>query len=137
MGELCSCRLASEMKPLVHGLNVVYLYVRDMDAAVRFFRDLLGIQLEHSDPNWAEARLGDTRFALHEWHEGAPEPAPSGVRVSFLVDDVGTAAARLREADVEVGPIHRQEYGSHCDVVGPEGYVFQLSRPSGVTDAEN
>jgi catechol 2,3-dioxygenase-like lactoylglutathione lyase family enzyme len=114
----------------VAGISVVYFYVRDLDRAVDFFRDLLGIPLEWSDSNWAEATLGGTRFALHAWHEGAPEPGSAGVQVSFLVDDVDATAARLSEAGVDVGPVQREPYGAHCRVAGPEGYAFSLFHPA-------
>jgi catechol 2,3-dioxygenase-like lactoylglutathione lyase family enzyme len=115
---------------MVAGISVVYLYVRDLDAALGFFRDLLGIPLERHDDTWAEAALGGARFALHAWHEGAPEPGSGGVRVSFLVDDVEAEAARLRDAGVEVAEVQHEEYGSHCDLNGPEGYVVSLFAPA-------
>ena len=117
-------------KPLVAGISVVYFYVRDLEAAVAFFRDLLGVPLERADANWAEAAFAGTRFALHAWHEGAPEPGSAGVQVSFLVDDVDAAAAALREVGTEVGAVQREPYGEHCRVVGPEGYEFSLFRPA-------
>jgi catechol 2,3-dioxygenase-like lactoylglutathione lyase family enzyme len=118
---------------MVAGISVVYLYVRDLEAAIAFFRDRLGIPLEQYDASWAEAALGETRFALHAWHEGAPEPGSGGARINFRVEDVDAWAARLREAGVEVGPIERAEYGAHCDVVGPEGYVVSLFAPADMT----
>ena len=115
---------------MVAGISVVYFYVRDLDAALGFFRDLLGIPLERHDDSWAEAALGGVRFALHAWHEGAPEPGSGGVSISFGVDDVEQAAARLREAGVEVGDVQHEEYGGHCDVTAPEGYVVSLFTPA-------
>jgi catechol 2,3-dioxygenase-like lactoylglutathione lyase family enzyme len=115
---------------MVTGISVVYLYVRDLDAALEFFRDQLGVPLESDETGWAEAAFGGTRFALHAWHEGAPEPGSGGVRISFSVDDVDAAAARLRDAGVEVGPVERADYGAHCDVAGPEGYVVSLFAPA-------
>lgn len=115
---------------MVTGLSVVYFYVRDLEGAVAFFRDRLGIPLEQHDASWAEANLRETRFALHAWHEGAPEPGSGGVSVSFRVDDVEAAAAELRAAGVEVGEVHHMEYGSHCELKAPEGYVVSLFAPA-------
>jgi predicted enzyme related to lactoylglutathione lyase len=122
--------MGTATKPLVGRISVVYFYVRDIDAAIRFFRDVLGLPLERTDETWAEATIGETRFALHAWHEGAPEPGSAGIQVSFLVDDVDAAASRVRESGVEAGPVQRESYGSHCRVVGPEGYVFSLFQPA-------
>ena len=65
---------------LVKRLNVVYLYVRDLDRSLAFYRDVLGIPIERDahNPDWAEARFPDgMRFALHPWHEGVPRSAPA------------------------------------------------------------
>ena len=123
-------RMGTATKPLVAGISVVYFYVRDLDAAISFFRDLLGLPFERRDPTWAEAQVGETRFALHAWHDGAPEPGSGGVNVSFLVDDVDAAAARLSEAGVGIGPVQREPYGAHFTVTGPEGYIFSLFQPA-------
>jgi len=124
-------QVATEVQPVVKDLSVVYLYVRDLERSAAFYRDLLGIGLEASR-GWAEATLpGGTRFALHAWHEGAPEPGTTGsVHVDFGVDDIDAAAARLRDAGVDVREIRRESYGSHCTFVDPDGYELELFQPA-------
>ena len=57
----------------VSNISVVYLYVRDMERSLAFYRDLLGIPLE-GDEHWSETTFpGGARFALHETHEGIGE----------------------------------------------------------------
>ena len=121
--------MATDASPLVSGLNVVYLYVRDIERSAAFYRDVLGIPLEldDSDPHWAEARLRNgLRFALHTWHGAAAEVGGGTVRLNFEVANVDEAAERLREAGVEVGEIHREDYGSHAEFVDPDGYRFDI-----------
>jgi catechol 2,3-dioxygenase-like lactoylglutathione lyase family enzyme len=48
--------MGTAVEPLVHTVDVVYLYVSDMDRALRFYRDLLGIPLQ-GDGDWQEAAL--------------------------------------------------------------------------------
>ena len=117
--------VATEAAPLVTGLEVVYLYVKDMQRASAFYRDVLGIPLE-GDEAWCEARLGETRFALHHWHEGAPEPSSGGIAVDFRVDDADAAAERLRAQGVEVTEQMREEYGISYELVDPDGYRVYL-----------
>ena len=124
--------MATDVTPLVSRINVVYLYVRDIERSLSFYRDVLGIPLEsdESDPNWAEARLENgLRFALHAAHEGVGPLGGGTVRVNFEVEDVDAAVERLRAAGVEVGPIHREDYGSHCEFVDPDGYRFDVYQP--------
>ncbi len=122
-------RVASQAVPLVTGLEVVYFYVKDMERSAAFYRDLLGVPLE-GDDSWQEARLGDTRFALHHWHEGAPEPSSGGVAIDFRVDDADAAAERLRAQGIEVREQMREEYGVSYALADPDGYtVYLFSQP--------
>jgi predicted enzyme related to lactoylglutathione lyase len=117
--------VATEAAPLVTGLEVVYLYAKDMARSAAFYRDLLGIRLE-GDDDWLEAKLGATRFALHHWHEGAPEPVTGGIHVDFRVDDADAAAERLRAQGIDVREEMREEYGIVYAVTDPAGYEIYL-----------
>jgi lactoylglutathione lyase len=119
---------------LVKRLNVVYLYVRDLDRSLAFYRDVLGIPIERDahNPDWAEARFPDgMRFALHPWHEGVPEIGSGSVMIDFEVEDLDEALARLREAGVEVGEPLREPWGSVCSLIDPDGYRIDLFQPPG------
>ncbi len=114
---------------LVSGLSVVYLYVKDMQRSSAFYRDVLGIPLE-GDDDWREATFAEgVRFALHLWHEGAPEISAGTINVNFEVADIDEAAERLRAAGVEIGEIHREPYGSFFTFTDPEGYRLELFQP--------
>ena len=122
-------RMATDVTPLVSRINVVYLYVRDVERSLTFYRDVLGLPFEQdaSDPHWAEARLPNgLRLALHAWSAGVDEPGGGAVRVNFEVDDIDTAVERLRTAGVDVGVIHREAYGAHAEFVDPDGYRFDV-----------
>ena len=114
---------------LVSGLSVVYLYVRDIERATAFYRDVLGIPLE-GDDDWVEATFPEgVRFALHKWHEGAPEISSGTIHVDFSVADIDQAAEQLRAAGVEIGKIYREPYGTHFSFVDPDGYTLQIFQP--------
>ena len=117
-------------RPLVSRINVVYLYVRDLGRSLAFYRDVLGIPLA-GDAHWVEATFADgVRFALHP--TAAEVELGSGtVRVDFEVDDVEAAAARLREAGVEVGEVERDDWGAACELVDPDGYRLHLFQKPG------
>jgi catechol 2,3-dioxygenase-like lactoylglutathione lyase family enzyme len=46
-------------------LNYAIKFVSDMDAAVAFYRDRLGLNLTFQSPFWSEFETGETRLALH------------------------------------------------------------------------
>jgi len=113
---------------LVRRLNVVYLYVSDMERALAFYRDLLGIPLE-GDAHWQEAQLGATRFALHLAHEGVGELSSGTVHVDFEVADLEAATERLRAAGVDVAETMRDEWGAAAEVTDADGYRIYLFEP--------
>jgi lactoylglutathione lyase len=121
-------RVSTAVEPLVRGINVVYLYVSDMQRSCAFYRDLLGIPLE-GDGDWQEARLGETRFALHLAHEGVGELSSGTIQLDFEVADIDVAADRLRAAGVEVKETMRDEWGSAVEIVDPDGYRLYLFQP--------
>ena len=115
----------------VSSISVVYLYVRDMERSLAFYRDLLGIPLE-GDEHWAETTFpGGTRFALHATHEGVGELSSGTVKVSFGVEDADEAATMLRERGVDVREAMRDEWGTAVDVIDPDGYRISLFQRPG------
>lgn len=107
----------------------MYLYVRDMPRALEFYRDILAIPLE-GDAHWTEATFpGGTRFALHALHDGVGAPSSGTIHLDFEVADVDAAAARLRDAGVEVRETMRDVWGTAIEVVDPDGYLIYLFEP--------
>jgi catechol 2,3-dioxygenase-like lactoylglutathione lyase family enzyme len=117
--------VGTTIEPLVRRLNVVYLYVSEMERSLRFYRDLLGVPLE-GDGDWQEASLGGTRFALHRAHEGVGPLSSGTVHVDFEVADLDRAAERLQAADVEVEETMRDEWGAAARFTDPDGYQIYL-----------
>jgi catechol 2,3-dioxygenase-like lactoylglutathione lyase family enzyme len=113
---------------LVARINLVYLYVRDLDRSVAFYRDVLGIPLER-EGDWAEATFLDgVRFALH-LAQGDEDLGSGTTRVDFEVADIDQAVDALRAAGVEVSEVERDFWGSACEFVDPDGYRLHLFQP--------
>jgi catechol 2,3-dioxygenase-like lactoylglutathione lyase family enzyme len=78
---------------MIGPLDHVYYWTRDMDAAVAFYEDVVGLSLVRRDGNeWAEFEAGPVRLALH----GSETAAASGTAV-FRVDDLDRARWTLEE----------------------------------------
>ena len=66
-------------------LNYAIKFVSDMDDAVRFYRDTLGMTLLFQSPFWSEFDTGETKLALHP----ASEENPAGsVQLGLEVEDL-------------------------------------------------
>jgi predicted enzyme related to lactoylglutathione lyase len=66
-------------------LRYVIKFVADMDRAVKFHRDVLGLPLNFQWPGWSSFVTGETMLALHP--ASAKSPAGS-VEIGFTVKDL-------------------------------------------------
>lgn len=86
------------MAALEH-IDYVYYWTSDMDRAVKFYQQVLGLPLSRrEDSRWAEFDAGGIRFALHGAVEG--HPVETGGTVMFRVDDLDAARAALEARGV-------------------------------------
>ena len=86
--------------------------VEDVDAAVRFYRDILGLEVEIYNEGYADVTVpGTLHFGIWSRVEaakatyGSPEAAervPLGFTIGFEVDEVAAAEKRLADAGIEV-----------------------------------
>ena len=53
-------------------LNYAIKFVGDMESAVRFYRDTLGLTLRLESPFWSEFDTGETTLALHPASDDNP-----------------------------------------------------------------
>jgi catechol 2,3-dioxygenase-like lactoylglutathione lyase family enzyme len=116
----------------IRGIDHVFYWTRDMDAAVAFYRDLLGLELvvRHGD-DWAELEAGPIRLALHGVEP--QEEAPSSGTVAFRVDDLDAERWRLEQAgvpfDEHVGEVDGRLRFATCR--DPDGNPVELIEYAG------
>jgi lactoylglutathione lyase len=95
-------------------------YVADMDAAVKFYRDIIGFPLKFQSPGWSELDTGATCIALHP----ASDLKPAGtIEFGFNVDDLVTMHRQLLAKGVKfsMDPA-KQDYGRMlAQFVDPDG----------------
>jgi catechol 2,3-dioxygenase-like lactoylglutathione lyase family enzyme len=93
----------------------VFFNVDDMDSAVAFYRDKLGLPVKYQSADWVELDAGNVTIALRH-HGSGPEGRPElgvgeGATIVFEVDDIDATKAELEGQGVEfVGGVF--EYGS-------------------------
>lgn len=107
----------------------VVLYVRDMQRAVAFYRDVLGLELAFESEHWTTFRTGACTLALHATarrEPGTGEPDPT-----FLVSDANAERHRLVAASVEVTEIREPAPGVKVfDAHDPDGNRFSIESKS-------
>jgi len=90
-------------------LNYVIKYVADMDKAVEFFRDRLGLELQFQSPHWTEFATGETTLALHASSDEHPAGSSS---VGFGVDDIDGFYSRASKDGVEFTSQPTETFGT-------------------------
>lgn len=91
-------------------LNYAIKFVADMDRAVAFHRDTLGLDLKFQSPFWSEFQTGETTLALHP----ASEENPAGsVQLGFGVDDLGEFYERRDQLGIGFTQPPKEMHGVH------------------------
>jgi catechol 2,3-dioxygenase-like lactoylglutathione lyase family enzyme len=112
------------MRPV--GVHHVSINVSDVDEALRFYVDVLGLTQREDRPElgiggaWLDA--GAQQVHLLE----APPPANRGQHFAVLVDDVTAVVAELRSRGIDVSDASRVGSGLQAFVTDPSGNAVEL-----------
>lgn len=103
------------------------IYVDDMDAAVKFYSEKIGLGVKFSEPGWSELDAGGHTLALHASSE-APVRHETSPHLILQVEDIERAVAELKGKDVEfvqqISPI--EGCGFCATFVDPAGNAMGL-----------
>ena len=90
-------------------LNYVIEFVADMDRAVTFYREVLGLPLKFQSPGWSEFSTGETSLGLHP----ASEKNPAGsIELGFSVGNLGKFHQEMSAKGVQFSmPPTKQDFG--------------------------
>ncbi len=107
-------------------MQLVYAikYVADMDKAVAFHRDILGLTVRFASPFWSEFDTGATTLALH----AASDEHPAGnVQLGFRTEDLDAFYAAREANGIEFTqsptPMHGVTIARFRDCEGAETSV--------------
>lgn len=107
-------------------LQNAYYVTSDMDRAVAFYRDALGLRMKFQDgERWAQFDAGGVNFSLSSPDEAAD--GATGAVVIFEVDDLEATFERLAGAGVTV--LATRDMGDHGRSAAfrdPDGNIVQL-----------
>jgi predicted enzyme related to lactoylglutathione lyase len=115
----------------VKKLQNAYYITGDMDRAVAFYRDTLGLALTFQDGDkWAQMKAGDVNFSLSSPDEGAE--GATGAVVIFEVDDIAASRDRIAAGGAEI--VDQRDMGDHGKALtfrDPDGNLVQLFQRAG------
>lgn len=83
-------------------VRYVILFVRDMERAVGFYRDALGLEVLDRSPTWVELDAGGFTLALHLHEDRARWLGEGSPQVVFQVEDLDEACWALEQKGVRI-----------------------------------
>lgn len=107
-------------------LTHIISFVADMDRAVRFYRDVIGLPLKFQSPGWSEFSTGETTLALHP----ASHKNPAGkLELGFSVPDIERFHDVMSSKGVQFAmPPTKQDFGGVlAEFVDSEGAHVSVS----------
>lgn len=113
---------------MIKRLQNVYVTATDVERAVRFYRDALGLPLKFRDgQRWAQFDLSNASFAVSAPGEGAAT-AGAGAVVVLEVESLEGALAALRSRGVAVEGeiVDMGAHGRYVTLRDPTGNPLQL-----------
>lgn len=102
------------------------LMAKDMARAVRFYRDVLGLDVKFDSPEWTELTFGDAVVALHGGGTGAHQRTG----LSFQVKDIRIACKAVASGGGRVIAPPKARPGEPielAEVMDTEGNIFSLT----------
>ncbi len=106
-------------------LTYVIKYVADMDRAIKFYTEELGISLRFQSPHWSELETGETTLALHL----ASDEHPAGTtQIGFGVADLDKFYDEKKNAGINFTSVPVENFGSKvAKFVDSEGAECSVS----------
>ena len=114
---------------MISGVSNVWVPVEDMDRALAFYRDRIGLAVRESGPDWSELDGDGVRVGLNG-REPAGKGAEGGAVITFHSDDIAGDRTRLSGEGVSfTGEVSSYDWGSVAPFKDSEGNDLQLYMP--------
>jgi catechol 2,3-dioxygenase-like lactoylglutathione lyase family enzyme len=118
--------------PATAGLRHIALYVNDLEAAERFYVELLGMQVEwRPDPDNVYLTSGHDNLALHRSDRQPASAAQTLDHIGFILrtpDDVDAwyEFLRARQVEMKSAPRTHRDGARSFYCVGPQNVIIQM-----------
>jgi catechol 2,3-dioxygenase-like lactoylglutathione lyase family enzyme len=113
---------------------MVILYVHDMQRAVAFYRDGVGLTVTAQSPGWSMLACGDASVGLHHIYRGVTEHPVPFAGLNLQVDDLDLAVAQAVAHGARLVEVREAEPNIPVRLgvlVDPDGNGFELRQQMG------
>ena len=115
-------------------INYAMVFVSDMERAVAFYRDTLGLPLRFESSHWTEFATDGATLALHDAGGASPqstaphETAAGRCRPGFQVSDLDEFHRRMMAHAVPCVQAPKEVFGARvAQYADPDGLVFSVA----------
>ncbi len=111
----------------VKKFSSAYYVVNNMDQAVNFYQDILGLDVKFRDGDrWTQFDVNGVGVALADPSEGSVPPG-GGATVVLEVEDLGEMREKLAQNGVTVNAtVDMGGHGKYFTAVDPAGNIVQI-----------
>ena len=121
---------------MITGVQDIYYNVSNMDKAVEFYTNVLGMKLKHKDQWWSALDCGGVSVGLH-WTEGGAVPeipqdshgANAGATLTLRSNDVASDRRHLEKNGAMILGEANQPWGHMLVFKDLDGNVLKLMAP--------
>jgi predicted enzyme related to lactoylglutathione lyase len=110
---------------MIKRISTVLCQVSDMDRAVAFYRDTLGLTQGMVSQWWSSMSVGDVQIGLHPPFERGPTEIGRGWILGIEVDDLRALRVRLESHGTACADYHDIPGGCVMDFTDPDGNPIQ------------
>jgi catechol 2,3-dioxygenase-like lactoylglutathione lyase family enzyme len=118
------------MKPAIEGISAITLHVSNMQASIRFYRDLLGLELLYGGERsgFSSLRSDDSGSVILNLEHG--HVVPQWGRIIFLVADVDALWIHLKGNGFDPEMPRDASWGErYFHVLDPDGHELSFAQP--------
>jgi catechol 2,3-dioxygenase-like lactoylglutathione lyase family enzyme len=120
---------------MVKKISTIICQVADMDTAIGFYRDVLGLAPGMVSPWWSTIVVGDVQIGLHPPFAGGNREIGRGWILGIQVDDLRSLRAKLEGSGTDCAEYHDIPGGCVMDFADPDGNPIQAMQ-HGVSAAQ-
>lgn len=114
---------------MVQGVANVWLPVQDMERAMSFYRDVLGLEVQKQSAEWSELDAHGLSIGLNG-REPRGASADGGAVITFAADDIDAEVERLTAKGAQfTGGVSSYDWGRVAPFKDSEGNDLQLYAP--------
>lgn len=111
---------------MIKKIAFTYYCTSDMDKAVEFYQNVLGLKLLFKRQDWSEFEIDGQRIALHK----TENTATGGAVISFHTEPIEETIKNLKNRGVRfVGELQVFPYGKLASFLDPDDNLIGLYQP--------